>query len=67
MKTYRLSRLFKSIVTQNIVKDKSLFVGIIICVVIDVILLGIFTLIQPLHRMYDYGFIEIKNELQQIQ
>eukprot|EP01084_Bolivina_argentea_P177958 307696_1 len=52
-KTYRLSRLFKSILKNKmIIKDKSLFIAIFICVCVDILLLVTLTLIRPSNRIY---------------
>ena len=67
LKTYRLSLLFNAILTKKIVNDQRLFCGIIICVSIDIILLTIFTGIQPLSRTYLEGDITEIDSLQCIQ
>eukprot|EP01084_Bolivina_argentea_P317240 550023_1 len=66
-KTYRLSLLFNAILTARVVKDKKIFIGVLICVLIDITMLTIFTIIKPATRVYiDYETISI-DELQQLQ
>ena len=66
-KTYRLSRIFNSILTKKVITDRSLFCIVGICVITDITLLGIFTSIEPLTRVYLLSTTEIIDELQTIQ
>eukprot|EP01084_Bolivina_argentea_P275120 469103_1 len=66
-KTYRLSLMFKNILTGNTLNDKHLLLLILACVLIDIILLGMFALMRPLHRIYVNGSLKTVDEIQQIQ
>ena len=66
-KTYRLSLVFKAMLTKTVVKDTMLFVMVLVCVLVDILLLTIFTSIKPLQRVYLEGDIETIDELRAIQ
>merc|ERR1719334_1620892 len=46
-KTYRLSRMFKNILRNTVLGDARLFFIVLGCITVDVVLLGVFTIIAP--------------------
>merc|ERR1712228_538376 len=51
-KTYRLSRIFNEILEKKCIYDSDLLKGIALCLCVDLILLTLYTAIEPLQRMY---------------
>jgi len=65
-KTYRLSRIFSEILEKKHIYDKDLMYGILICLIVDLILLTLYTAIEPLQRMYISGSYQQIDELQRV-
>ena len=67
LKTYRLSRMFRNILTGSTLSDTQLLCGVVIAVIVDVLLLTVFILSRPLKRLYFDGTTERVDELLHIQ
>ena len=67
MKTYRLSRIFSEILEKKHLSDTKLLKGIGICITVDLLLLTIYTSIEPLQRLYIEGELKPIDELQETQ
>ena len=65
-KTYRLSRIFNEILEKKYIHDSDLVKGIIFCLVVDFVLLTMYTAIEPLQRMYISLNYEQIDELQRV-
>jgi len=65
MKTYRLSRIFDEVLEKKIITDKKLVYVLLGCVAVDLLLLVIYTSIEPLQRLYESGGFEPIDTLQQ--
>eukprot|EP01083_Nonionella_stella_P024282 67113_1 len=66
MKTYRLARIFSSMNVQTL-QDYKLIIAVIVCVLIDVALLSVFTVMDPLDRKYKIGTTVTIDVLQDTQ
>eukprot|EP01083_Nonionella_stella_P043741 118040_1 len=66
-KTYRLSKIFDGILMEKTVEDPTLFMLIVVCVMIDIVLLIILTLVKPLQRIYLLGDLEPIDALREVQ
>eukprot|EP00485_Elphidium_margaritaceum_P007900 CAMPEP_0202709426 /NCGR_PEP_ID=MMETSP1385-20130828/21551_1 /ASSEMBLY_ACC=CAM_ASM_000861 /TAXON_ID=933848 /ORGANISM="Elphidium margaritaceum" /LENGTH=792 /DNA_ID=CAMNT_0049368687 /DNA_START=198 /DNA_END=2576 /DNA_ORIENTATION=- len=55
MKTYRLSRIFDEVLHKKVITDTKLIYVILGCVAVDLVLLIIFTSVEPLQRFYEFG------------
>ena len=66
VKTYRLSRIFSEILAKKHLTDTKLLYFIGICLLVDLLLLTIYTAIEPLQRLYISGSYEDIDELQQL-
>ncbi len=67
LKTYRLSRIFKKVLTSRVIQDKHLFIGLLLCILIDLIVLTMVTIIVPSFREFYNGQLETIDELRKRQ
>ena len=66
-KTYRLSIVFKTLLQKKSVQDIKLFAVVFVSVLIDIVLLTVINIIQPLKRVYLNGELDQIDELRKIQ
>lgn len=67
LKTYRVGIIFTKILKKIVLTDGVLLIAVGCCVMIDILLLTIFTAISPQQRIYKDGLLETVDELRQTQ
>lgn len=66
-KTYKLSRIFTELLITKSIPDSELLIRVGIALLIDLILLIIFTSLHPFERLHEEGHAETIDDLQQKQ
>ena len=67
LKTYRVGIIFTKILKKIVLTDGVLLIAVGCCVMVDILLLIIFTAISPQQRIHKDGLLETVDELRQTQ